>query len=209
MSRKATRRALSIMGAAVLTLVVALTPHAALANTPESDAPETVIETMPMTVAGYDAEVAEANGFKIVTHEDGTQESVPVTDAAVTQRQQADQLRAVAQQDDTSPSVAVCGDSWASGTKVANDSVAFSTGFLVYGAAYAHTWTVYATGAITANSWTTSGAGPASGTKSWTGAIPGVVGPGVGGVPFGSASASVILVDGTVCYSVGPTFLFG
>ena len=209
MSSKVARRALSITGAAVLTLVVALTPQAAFADTPEPDAPETVSETMPMTVAGYDAEVAEANGFKLVTHADGTQESVPVTDAAIAQRQQADQLRATAQQDASSPSGIVCGDSWASGTKIANDTVAFSTGFLVYGAAHAHTWTVYAVGAITANSWTTSGAGPASGTKSWTGAIPSVIGPGVGGVPFASTSASVILVDGTVCYSVGPTFLFG
>lgn len=208
MTSKAARRALSISSAAVLTLITALVPQAAFADTTEPDAAETVSATMPMTVAGYDAEVAEVNGFKIITRADGTQESVPVTDAAIAQRQQADLLRAAAQQDTASP-LAVCGDSWASGTKLANDTVAFSTGFLVYGAAYQHTWTVYATGFITGNSWTTSGAGPASGTKSWTGAISNVVGPGIGGVPFAAASASVILIDGTVCYSVGPTFTFG
>ncbi len=163
-----------------------------------------------MVVHGYDAQVAAANGYRIVSNADGTQQSVPVTAAAIAQRQQADQIRAAARQGTPSPSVGVvCGDSWVSGVKKARDTVAFSTGFLVYGAAYQHTWTVYATGFITGNSWTTSGAGPASGTKSWTGAIPRVVGPGVGGVPFASASASVILVDGTVCYSVGPTFTFG
>ena len=50
-----------------------------------------------MVVAGYDAEVAEANGFKIVTHADGSQESVPVTAAAAAQRERADQRRAANQ----------------------------------------------------------------------------------------------------------------
>lgn len=211
MSSKVARRALSITGVAALALVTVLTPQAAFADTPVPEESETIRESMPMTVAGYDEKVAEANGFKIVTHDDGTQESVPITDAAIAQRQLDNQLRAAAPQDTAraAPPGAVCGDSWVSGAKIAGDTVAFSTGFLVYGAAYEHTWTVYATGFVTGNSWSTAGAGPASGTKSWTGAIPGVVGPGVGGVPFGAASASVILVDGTVCYSVGPTFTFG
>jgi hypothetical protein len=163
-----------------------------------------------MVVAGYNAEVAEANGYQIITHEDGTQESVPVTEAAIAQQQQADQLRAAAQQGAVSPSGAVpCGDSWVSGTKLANDTLAFSTGFLVYGAAYEHTWRVNAIALINSNSWGTTGAGPASGTKSWEGAIPSVVGPGIASVPPGSALASVTLLNGTVCYSVGPSFSFG
>ena len=201
-------RKLVIVGFAVASLaLIPATAANASTGTP-GPAPTTETTHAAMTVSGYNAEVAEANGYKIVTNADGTQESVPVTDAAIAQRRQADQLRAAAPQETASPAV-VCGDSWASGTKVANDTVAFNTGFIVYGAAYEHTWTVYADGFITANSWSTSGAGPASGNESWEGAIPGVVGPGIGGVPFGSASASVVLVDGTVCYSDGPTFTFG
>ncbi len=164
-----------------------------------------------MTVVGYDEEVAEANGFQIITNPDGSQSSIAVTEEAKAQLRQADVLRAQAQLESTAadPVPGNCGSSWASGSKIANDTVAFSTGFLVFLAAYEHDWRVNATGFVTANHWNTGGAGPASGTKSWTGAIPGVIGPGFGGVPAYSASASVILVDGAVCYSVGPTFSFG
>lgn len=177
------------------------------ATTPTS---ESVTVYTPMVVAGYDAKVAEANGFKIVTHADGSQESVPVTAAAAAQHKRADQLRAADQKSvGTSAALTVCGDSWLSGAKVDNNVVVFQTGFIVYGAAYEHTWTVYATGAITGNSWSTSGPGPASGNRSWEGGIGNVIGPGIAGVPWGSWSASVILVDGTVCWSDGPNFAFG
>lgn len=75
-------------------------------------------------------------------------------------------------------------------------------------AVYEYDWRVNATGLITANHWSTSG-GQSPSTKNWNGAIPGVIGPGVGGVPAFSASASTVLVNGKVCYSVGPTFSFG
>lgn len=164
----------------------------------------------PMVIKGYDVQVAKANGYQIVTNADGTQESVPVTAAAVAQRNQTARLRVAGQaKAQASPaSSGDCGSSWVSGYKSANDTVKFSTGFIVYGAGYDYSWSVYAVGTITANSWSTHGLGPATGTKSWTGAIYHVIGPGVGGVPYYSASASVILVDGTVCYSNGPTFTF-
>jgi hypothetical protein len=38
---------------------------------------------VPIDIVGYDAAVAEANGFTIVTHPDGSQESVPVTPEAI------------------------------------------------------------------------------------------------------------------------------
>lgn len=197
------------MMAAAILVVGPVTAANADTGTP-AQTPDSVTIYSPMVVGGYDAQVAEANGFKIVTHADGSQESVPVTAAAVAQLKQADQLRAAARQSaGTSGAAAVCGDSWVSGSKIANDTVAFNTGFIVYLSAYSHSWRVYATGFVTGNYWSTSGAGPASGNKSWSGAIPGVIGPGVGGVPWGSNSASVVLVDGTVCWSDGPTFTFG
>ena len=87
--------------------------------------------------------------------------------------------------------------------------MAFHTGVLVYGAVRFHNWAVYAVGVVTANAWGTSGNGPVSGTESWTGAIPSVVGPGVGGVPTLSPAASVLLANGSYCFSYGPTFTFG
>ncbi|MEV7694008.1 hypothetical protein AB0N73_11845 [Microbacterium sp. NPDC089189] len=211
MTSRFTRRALGITGATVLTLMVALTPQAAFADTPDPEAPTTFSESAPMTIVGYDEAVAKANGFQVITNPDGSQSSIAVTDEATAQLQQAAVLRAQAQlaAPAADPVPGNCGSSWASGSKIANDTVAFSTGFLVFLAAYEHDWRVNATGFVTGNHWNTGGAGPASGTKSWTGAIPGVIGPGFGGVPAYSASASVILVDGAVCYSVGPTFSFG
>jgi hypothetical protein len=50
---------------------------------------------------------------------------------------------------------------------------------------------------------------PILGTETWEGGIPSVGGPGVGGVPFLSPAASVLLENGTICFSVGPTFTFG
>ncbi len=52
MTSRFTRRALSITGAAALTLMVALTPQAAFADTPEPEAPTTFSESAPMTIVG-------------------------------------------------------------------------------------------------------------------------------------------------------------
>jgi hypothetical protein len=210
----------SIIAAFVVATLALLPATAANASTVTSDpapspaaTPDTTTTYQPMVVHGYDAQVAAENGYKIVTNADGTQDSVPVTAAAAAQQQQADQLRANAQaesQSTATPAVLTeCGYDWVSGSKIANNTVAFNTGFLVYLAGTHYTWTVNAVGFITANHWTSSGGGPASGTKNWNGAIPNVIGPGIGGVPGGSASAAVILVDGTVCYSEGISFSFG
>lgn len=159
-----------------------------------------------MVKSGFNERVAEAHGFKIVSDVDGTQRSIPVTPEAEALLRQGDQLRAQSQA--IASDVDNCGSSWATGTKIANDTVAVNTGFQVFLAASEYDWTVYANGFITGNSWYTGGLGPASGYKNWNVGISNVVGPGWGGVPYASASASVILVDGTVCYSVGPTFTF-
>ena len=204
----------SIVAGMVVAATVLLPAGAANASTVSpTPAPVTTTIHTSMVVKGYDAQVAEANGYKIVTNADGTQQSVPVTSAAIAQQAKSDQLRAAAQATTqiaaSSAGGVVCGDSWVSGAKLANNTVAFHTGFLVYGAASYHVWTVYAVGTITANSWATSGSGPYSGTQSWEGGISTVIGPGVGGVPFLSPAASVVLENGSICFSVGPTFTFG
>jgi hypothetical protein len=70
---------LAAAGAAVVAFGVLGAGAPAIADTV---APHTVTTTAPMVSRGYDAKVAEANGFTIVTDADGTQRSVPVTDAA-------------------------------------------------------------------------------------------------------------------------------
>lgn len=194
---------------AALALLPATAAHASTGSTPS---PGTTTYTR-MVVKGYDAQVALAHGYQIVTNANGTQESIPITAAAIAQRAQAQQARAAAQaktQGVAAPDVVGdCGYSWLSGTKAANNTLKFNTGFVVYGAGYEYDWYVYALAAVTVGSWSTSGPGPASGNKHWDAAMYNIIGPGIAAVPIGSASAEVILVDGTVCYSDGPSFAFG
>jgi len=72
------RRAALGAAATIGALALAFTPTAANAATTA----EPTRDYFTMTVGGYDAAVAEANGYQIITNEDGTQESVPVTAAA-------------------------------------------------------------------------------------------------------------------------------
>jgi hypothetical protein len=201
MTNRFTRRALAITGGAALAVLAALAPQAASADTPEPEAPETVSVTMPMTVVGYDEEVAEANGFQIVTNPDGSQSSIPVTDEAKALVADAPDVSA------RDTVVGDCGQSWLNGSKGANDTVSFTTGYSVRAAVVLHQWRVQAIGFITSGEknyaqgaggavWSTSGSTQA-------------IGPGYAIVPPLSPVAMVKLVDGATCYSGGPSFTFG
>jgi hypothetical protein len=182
--------------------MAALAPQAAFADTPEPSVTETIGATMPMTVVGYDEKVAEANGYQIVTHDDGSQESVPVTAAAKTEQAAADAARAQARGEVDGD----CGSSWINALKKENDTVAFSTGYVVFGAVVDSQWQVIANGFISGNS-VTLYPGSNSGTWSTEGALPSVIGPGIASV--GIASSFAILAGGQVCYSGGPSASFG
>ncbi|MFK4852692.1 hypothetical protein ACI3KT_13740 [Microbacterium sp. ZW T6_19] len=188
-----------------LTLMIASAPPAH-ASPPQPPSPETTSTFMPMMVLEYDAEVAAANGYKIVTEPDGTQYSVPVTPAAVAQQQHFDQLKA------STLSAKAGGDAWGdcggsgiSAVKGSLDILRWHTWFTVFGAATSYSWHVSAIGAVSSNFWDMGGAGPASGSKSFDGAGK-VVGPGYATVPIWSV---VTLASGAVCYSLGPTAWFG
>lgn len=162
----------------------------------------------PMNIVGYDSEVAEAHGYRIVTDANGVQSSVPVTRAAVAERE-----REVAAAEslilpfDTKRGT--CGTSSLTGRKGSHDTVTFTTSFSIIGNVAEYDWAVDANGFVTSNWWSTSGTGPTPGSqKTWTGAIPGVIGWGKAKVPNNSARASVIKTDGGVCYSGGPEFQF-
>ena len=83
MRRTAVRLSGALLGASLL---VALTGAPAFASTSQTaDSPESttsVIKIIPMTFAGYDRAVAEANGYRIEVDENGAETSVPVTDEA-------------------------------------------------------------------------------------------------------------------------------
>lgn len=69
-------------GGRVVDVVFVLPSSPALASTGgEEEAPDEG-STQAMVITGYDEAVAEANGFEIITHPDGTQESVPRTPEA-------------------------------------------------------------------------------------------------------------------------------
>lgn len=201
MTSRFARRAVSITGAAALTLMVALTPQAAFADTPEPEAPETVSVTMPMTVVGYDEEIAAANGFEIVTNPDGSQSSIPITDEAKALVADAPDVGA------RDTVVGDCGQSWLNGSKGANDVVSFTTGYSVRAAVQLHQWRVQAIGFITSGEKNyAQGAGGAVWSKSDSTTA---IGPGYAIVPPLSPTAMVKLVDGATCYSGGPSFTFG
>jgi hypothetical protein len=209
MSSKVARRALSISGAAVLALTTLLVPQAAFADTLEEPTTDSSSASAPMTVVSYDAAVAEANGYQIVTNPDGTQSSIPVTDEAKAQQAAADAAKAEYESGGVSARGVVdgdCGSSWISASKIANDTVAYQTGYIVWGAVVDSQWTIVATGFITGNS-VTLHPGANAGTWETEGGVNNVVGPGVAGVTTGSSFA--VLAGGQVCYSGGPTATFG
>lgn len=206
-----TRRSL-FTALAIAVLVVAPATAATAAGDEEVAATKT-ITFMPMTIGGYNEEVANANGYVIIVNENGIQTSVPVTKEAIAAEQVAASKR------ESMPGTALlggaaakgeawgdCGGSWVEATKKPGDAVAFSTGFVVFGAATGYWWLVNAHGAITSNGALMQGNGPASGTKTFEGGIGGVVGPGYAIVPVWS---NVQMVNGAVCYAGGPTAWFG
>lgn len=202
------RRRASLGAAAVIgALALALTPTAANAATSTA---ETTREYFTMAVGGYDATVAEANGYQIITNGDGTQESVPVTAAAkaraAAQPTVRDRLADVGEVTPYDEVVGDCGLSYLDGSKGANDTISYETGFVVRDAVSSFTWNVTATGFLTSGSKSYSG-GP--GDAEWGVADTVVaVGPGTAFVPGVSAAAAATLIDGSVCYSGGPSFDF-
>ena len=205
MSSKTARRALSISGVAALALVTVFTPQVAFADTQQEEPPETVSASMPMSVDSYDAAIAEANGFEIVVDESGETRSIPVTDEAkaLVAAAEAEAPEVIAR--DTV--VGNCGQAWLNGSKGANNKVSFTTGYSVRLPVQLHQWRVSAIGAITSGeqNYAQSAGGAVWSKAGSTTAI----GPGWALVPALSPVAMVKLVDGSTCYSGGPSFTFG
>lgn len=207
--KKMRQTSLACAGAVALTLAL-LVPTSAYANTSSTTdgEPEEFVVTAPMNIVGYDAEVAEAHGYRIETDANGVQYSVPVTPEAIAEAAR-DEAAASELMQARGTVQGNCGQSSLTGRKGPNDTVHFSTSFVVVGSVAEYDWAIDAQGFVTSNSWATAGVGPLpGGSKAWTGAIPGVIGFGNAQVPANSARAAVIKSNGGVCWSGGPSFTF-
>lgn len=166
-------------------------------------------QTAPMYVVRYDTAVAEANGYKIVTNADGSQDSVPVTDAAKAEAATTLKAKAEFEAAHTSHLVATpygdaygnCGQSWINAIKQPGNWVGYQTGYTVFGMVQDSQWDVHAYGFISSNSILLQPGGN-SGSWSTEGGIGGVVGPGHAYINVPTSFA--ILTNGKVCWSGGP-----
>lgn len=203
MNTKHTRR-LSMTVGVILAFGTLATPQAASADAGDWQKPESFHARMPMTIVGYDAAIAEANGFKIVTNESGVTHSEPVTESARALIAGAGKSPGLSPYD---TAVGNCGQSWLNGSKGANDNVSFTTGYSVRLRVVMHQWRVAAVGAITVGE-KNYAQGPGAAVWS-TSDTTKAIGPGWATVPVLSPVAMVKLTDGSTCYSGGPSFWFG
>lgn len=205
------RIAAAIAAVGLLAFVVGSAAPANAATT--ASAESTVTTVVQMISGGFRADVAEANGYQILTAPDGTQSSVPITEEAIAQRAAADAAKVSAQSEAPAglptPNGTVdgdCGSSWINAVKQANNTVAYSTGYIVFGAVVSSQWQVVASGFVSGNS-VLLNPGPNSGTWETEGALYNVVGPGLAYVTV--ATSFAVLASGQVCYSGGPSASFG
>ncbi|WP_144757151.1 hypothetical protein [Curtobacterium pusillum] len=191
-------RPLAAAGAAVVALGALGAGAPALADT----APKVVTSTAPMVSKGYDAKVAEAHGFKIVTAADGTQSSVPVTD---------DAKALVAASKPTGVHVlntvsGDCGSSTVTAYYTSPAKVTVFTSYKVRLTSVSQNWHVNAVPAATGKIAHVFNFSGLNSSPSWTGQpqTATIAYSGSGGDAQVTLGSYAILVDGDVCYSGGP-----
>lgn len=176
-------RGILALGLAVAAVFVSVQPASAASTT----------FTVPLELAYFDENVAAENGFKIVTRADGSQESVPVTEAA----------RALVSRESRHTIIGPCGSSSLTLSRVGGTSkVFFTTAFQVKTATKFHQWTVDLTRNGQRWSYNLSG-GPTFG--SWNTSRTTTTGNNQGVLGVVRAGSYAMLVTGAVCYSGGPS----
>lgn len=164
--------------------------------------PSTTVKTTPMYIAGYNEEVAEEHGFKIVTDKDGNEHSVPVTEEAKEIVAAQDEP---ANEDGIELQNIVYGDCGSSSVFIAKSSpteISIATSYSVYTTSISHQWEVG--GSSPDGVWSEGFSGLNSGS-SWSAVHEAYVGDSsdvFAGVTEGSFAQ---LIDGAVCYSGGPS----
>ncbi|WP_431837972.1 hypothetical protein [Cellulomonas sp. Y8] len=178
----------------------------ATAHTPTDTDPTVIVIEAPMVVGGFDADVARANGYKIVTDANGEKRSVPVTAAA----KAADaQLLAKQQAEGTVSPLAtvVTGDCGSSRIVIADGAgfrdAGISTSFTVNRPAVGYSWFVDITGNSTSTRRTFTG-GLLSRTT-WQHTFAHTV-PAAGTyIASVARTSNAVLNNGTICFSGGPS----
>ncbi|PPG51713.1 hypothetical protein C5C24_06540 [Rathayibacter sp. AY2B3] len=153
-----------------------------------------------MTLSGYDAAVAEAHGYQIVVHDDGTFESIPVTDAA---KKEAEELAiaggGLAARDTRSGN---CGTSTLFITRAGSSGINIYTAYSVtLGYSIGHEWKV--DGATSSGTWSEDFNGLAASTT-WSATHFKAVGGNASGFGQVRAGSYAILNNGLTCSSALP-----
>lgn len=182
-----------ILTVAAMTILAA-TPATATASLPDPGQ----VQSAQLRVAGFDKEVAEANGFKIITKPDGTQASIPVTEAARVEKEAARPGMILMGYTETTDS---CGRSYLSAERGSGDTLSLRTGYWVKLKVASREWGV--TGFTTWGKWFGVTWQSASTGQGWEG-ISRQFGINAGGQARINQFSNVKLVDGSICFAATP-----
>ncbi|NHT17508.1 hypothetical protein [Cellulomonas sp. IC4_254] len=160
----------------------------------------TIVE-VEMDAVGFDESVARANGYAIVTEEDGTQRSVPVTDQARAEEE------AIARRVGAGRSTVVAG-SCGTSRIVITDSTGFrragiSTSFNVVRPAVGYSWFVDVAGGGTSARQTFGGA--LASRTTWQHTFLHSVPKAGSYIASVARTSNAVLNNGTICFSGGPS----
>jgi hypothetical protein len=160
-------------------------------------------ETAPMFIAGYNEEVANANGFEIVIDEDGNTHSIPVTDEA---KKLAAEFEQVPDPGFSTFGTVLgdCGTSSLFVSKSGSTKVYVTTSYSVYAPTWEHHW--YVDGAAASGGFTInfSGGNYASSNK-WNAWRDVSVNNNVSAFAQVRAGSFAQLITGAICYSGAPS----
>lgn len=182
------------VAAAALTSLLTITP--ATADGPQGG--EVVFEQhAPMNIVGYDAGIAAANGFEIVTDENGVQTSVPVTDEAkaiVAEYEGGPQARNTVWGD--------CGSASLFITRLGIYTIVIETAYSAYLPSVSHVWDV--DGAVTSGTYSEAFSG-LNFSNTWYAAHNVGVNNNTSGFGVVRSGSRAYLIDGAICYAYGPS----
>ncbi len=192
-----TRTVISI-GATAFAVAMLLVPLPASASSLDQSGSDgnTTVDVVPMNVVGYDAAVAAANGFEIVTDEFGVQSSVPVTKAAQKLNQS---IGGGATTNGSSRVTGDCGYSTINLQRYNLSQVRIVTRYNVNRAVQSRFWFVSLYGAAGAPLYSFAGG---AGDPYWSGVA--VVNYGSSGWGNVTPGSNVTLVNGAICWSGSP-----
>lgn len=183
-TKKATTRA-AVLASAFVAASVLYAPTASADSPPVKTRTHT---STPMKVVGFDAKVAEAHGYRIVTI-NGKQSSV---------------LKGTSHGNPQMKNTVYgnCGSSFVDAYRVSRKPyVSFSTGYSVYTRVVEKSWSVGFNSFSDGGAFTFSGKGTGS---TWNSGVQSVFVKGKG-IAHVSGGSHAVLVDGAICYSGTPT----